>query len=113
MGEILVIVGMFMLRLGVPLAITLAVGYWLRRLDARWQAEALAQWEQEKTPAELASLKTTEQPCWEIKRCDEGSRAQCPACKLLDIPCWVARLRATSRLPRECYNCELFSMSPA
>jgi uncharacterized membrane protein YraQ (UPF0718 family) len=113
MEGVLVVVGMFLLRLGVPLAITLAVGYWLRRLDARWEAEAQAQWEQEEAPAELKALKTTEQPCWETKGCDEASRAQCPACKLWDIPCWVARLRATGRLPTECFNCELFSFKPA
>ena len=40
--QVLAVVGMFILRLGVPLVITLMVGYWLRQLDARWQAEALA-----------------------------------------------------------------------
>jgi len=40
-----VIVGMFLLRIGVPLTMTLAVAYFLRRLDAKWQAEAWAEWE--------------------------------------------------------------------
>ncbi len=40
----LVILGLFILRLGVPLAIILAVGYGLRRLDAKWQAEAELHW---------------------------------------------------------------------
>lgn len=44
LSEVVVITGMFVLRLGVPLAITLAVGYLLRRLDAKWQAESEAQW---------------------------------------------------------------------
>lgn len=38
----IIILGMFILRLGVPLAVTLAVGYWLRHLDAKWKAEAPA-----------------------------------------------------------------------
>jgi hypothetical protein len=42
-----IIVGMFILRLGIPLAITLLVGYWLRRLDNKWQAEAKARQETE------------------------------------------------------------------
>lgn len=113
MTETLIVVGMFLLRLGVPLGITLAVGYWLRRLDARWEAEALTQLEQEEAPAELKALKTAEQPCWEQKGCTEAQRAQCPACKAWDIPCWVARLRATGRLPAECHNCAFFSLSPA
>ena len=44
-----VIVGMFALRLGIPLAITLLVGYWLRRLEDKWQAEARARQETEVT----------------------------------------------------------------
>jgi hypothetical protein len=35
----LIIVGLFVLRLVVPLAVTLAVGYLLRRLEVKWQAE--------------------------------------------------------------------------
>ena len=113
MKEIMAVIGIFLLRLGVPLLITLAVGYGLRRLDARWQAEAQARLEQEEVPAELKALKMSEQPCWEIKGCDEAKRAQCPACKAWDIPCWVARLRATGQLPAACHNCDLFSLSPA
>jgi hypothetical protein len=36
---ILTMAGMLVLRLAVPLAITFALGYALRRLDNRWQAE--------------------------------------------------------------------------
>lgn len=113
MEAIVVTAGMFILRLGIPLAITLAIGYWLRGLDAKWEAEAVQEWEQEQIPAELKALKTQDQPCWEEKGCDEAHRAQCPACKLLDIPCWVARLRATGQLPMECHDCPRFVPSPA
>lgn len=113
MEEGLAILGMFILRLGIPLAITLGIGYALRRLDARWEAEAVTFREQEAAPVELQALKTVDQPCWEVKGCDEDSRAKCPACKAWDIPCWVARLRATGRLPAECHGCEIFSLSPA
>jgi hypothetical protein len=113
MEEVLVVFGMFILRLGVPLAITFAIGYALRRLDARWEAEAVTHREQEQVPAELKALKTVDQPCWEIKGCSEEKRAQCPACNAWDIPCWVARLRATGRLPAECHNCDLFSIGAA
>lgn len=113
MEEILAVVGLFVLRLGVPLAITLVVGYGLRRLDAKWEAEAQAKRDQEEVPAGLKALKTTEKPCWELKGCDEASLARCPAYKFWDIPCWVARLRAAGWLPTECHNCELFSLTSA
>jgi hypothetical protein len=38
-----VILGFFLLRLGVPLLITAAVCYGLHKLDDRWQAEAKAE----------------------------------------------------------------------
>ena len=47
-----IIVGMFILRLGVPLLITLLVAYWLRRLDSKWEAEARARQEIEPTVTE-------------------------------------------------------------
>ena len=50
--QVAIIVGMFILRLGVPLLITLLVAYWLRRLDGKWEAEARARQETEPIPAE-------------------------------------------------------------
>jgi hypothetical protein len=38
--NVLLLVLMFVLRLGVPLLITVALAYGLKRLDAKWQAEA-------------------------------------------------------------------------
>lgn len=112
--EAAVIVGMFILRLGVPLAITLVVAYFLRRLDAKWQAEAWAEWEasqaQETPTAEARQLQAGKQPCWSLKGCAETDRANCAAPKQPDIPCWLARRRSEGRLPAACYNCALFSL---
>ena len=36
---IVTVVVMFVLRLGVPLAITFGLGYALHRLDVKWQAQ--------------------------------------------------------------------------
>jgi hypothetical protein len=116
LDEILGVAGLFILRLGVPIAIMAVIGYGLRRLDAKWEAEATASREWEAVPSQVEALKIAEQPeqpCWEIKGCDEERRANCPSCKALDVPCWVARLRATGRLPRECHNCDLFALNPA
>ncbi len=113
MEAVLIAIAMFVLRLGVPLAITAVIAVLLRRLDAQWETEAAAQREQEEIPAGVKALQTAEQPCWEIKGCPEEKRAQCPACKAWDVPCWVARLRATGRLPAECHGCERFSLGAA
>jgi pyruvate/2-oxoglutarate dehydrogenase complex dihydrolipoamide acyltransferase (E2) component len=41
--DFLVLAGMFLLRFGVPAAIVIGVGYLLKRLDKRWEAEAWAE----------------------------------------------------------------------
>jgi hypothetical protein len=43
MLAILAVAGMLILRIGVPLGIVFALGYFLKRLDARWEAEARAE----------------------------------------------------------------------
>jgi hypothetical protein len=111
--EAAVIAGMFLLRIGVPLGVTLIVAYFLRRLDAKWQAEAWADWEashlQEEIIAEARPLQPSE-PCWSLRGCDETARANCAAPKQPDIPCWLARRRSEGNLPAECYNCSQFSL---
>lgn len=111
--EAAVIAGMFVLRIGLPLGLTLAVAYFLRRLDARWQAKAWAEWEashsQEEVIAEAKLLQPSE-PCWSLKGCDETTRANCAAPKQPDIPCWLARRRSEGKLPAECYYCTQFSL---
>jgi hypothetical protein len=111
--EAAVIAGMFVLRIGLPLGLTLAVAYFLRRLDARWQAKAWAEWEashsQEEVIAEAKLLQSSE-PCWSLKGCDETTRANCAAPKQPDIPCWLARRRSEGKLPAECYYCTQFSL---
>jgi hypothetical protein len=118
LSDALVIAGMFILRLGVPLAITLAVGYLLVRLDRKWQAEAWAEWEssqleqeeQAKQAAGRVASPVAGQFCWELKECGQAVREQCSAFKRPNIPCWLARRRAEGRLPVACYDCELFSL---
>ncbi len=51
-----IVVGMFIVRLGVPLAITLAIAYFLRRLDAKWKAEAQAKLGITPAPAVMLDL---------------------------------------------------------
>jgi hypothetical protein len=112
--EATAVAGLFVLRLGVPLAVTIAVAYFLRRLDGKWQAEAWAEWEasqpEEKIIAETRRLQAGGEPCWSIRDCEEQVQANCPAPKQPGIPCWLARRRSEGKLPAACYNCELFSL---
>jgi hypothetical protein len=113
--QAIAIFGMFVLRLGVPLAITLAVGYWLRRLDAKWQAEAQARWKanqaqrEAKIEPQTELVKVIQGPCWVLKGCPETVYPQCPAYHHSDIPCWLAWFQAERAIPARCYRCTLFS----
>ncbi len=117
--ETLALTVLFVLRLGIPIAVTVLIAWGLRRLDARWQAEAAAQQSSravaagDLAAAEVTSPLAAQQPCWELNNCSEAQRGNCPACAALDIPCWMARLRADGKLPARCYGCALFRTRPA
>jgi hypothetical protein len=116
--EMLALTSLFLVRLGVPIAVTILIAWGLRRLDARWQAEAAAYQASEAVatgaldPTATASPLAAQQPCWELNNCSDAQRAACPACAALDIPCWMARLRADGKLPARCYGCALFRTRP-
>lgn len=109
--EIAVVAGFFLLRLGVPVAVTAAIVWWLRRLDARWEAEADAQSRRVlelKAPAP-AVAQTGARPCWEERNCPEGVRDHCPAYFQPAVPCWLARRAADGHLPAGCTDCASFT----
>lgn len=117
-SEIVAIVGLFVLRVGVPLAITGFIVWSLHRLDARWQAEAEARQAAADVsagrvaPATLKAPQAAAAPCWQLRNCSEAGRVNCAACKEPGLPCWMARLRADGRLPGPCYGCALFRLRP-
>jgi hypothetical protein len=106
--EVLVIIGMFILRLGVPLLVTVALGYLLRRLDTRWEAEAQAE---AKTRRKMEVAQ--QQPCWVEKGCSPEHYTRCPGYRFSHLPCWLARLRAQNQLPAGCPDCTRFSSERA
>jgi len=117
--ETLALTVLFVLRLGIPIAVTILIAWGLRRLDARWQAEAAAQQSSRAVAAgdldaaAVTSPLAAQQPCWELNNCSDAQRGDCPACAALDIPCWMARLRADGKLPARCYGCALFRTRPS
>ena len=112
---IIMLIGLFILRFGVPLLVIVLVVYGLRRLDDRWQAEAranyataLAKQQAEQSPR-IELLKVIETPCWVLNNCAEEQRQRCPAALSPAVPCWMARYRAQGKLPPQCYHCQLFA----
>lgn len=103
------VVGLFVLRLGVPVAVVALVGYALHRLDAKWESEAAAYRRQSLPQVEVA-LRPVEQPCWVLKNCPEEMYTHCAAYQNTGTPCWLARSQADGMLPNACVTCTLFSL---
>ena len=100
--SLLAVITGFVLRFGIPIAITMVAIYFLRRLDARWQAEA-----------ETETLQpVVEKPhCWEINNCTPEIRASCPG-YLSEAPCWQARREENGHLQEKCLGCDIFRKAP-
>ena len=97
------VTGLFALRLGAPLALSLLIGHLLTRLDRKWQAEEI-----ERQNASSPQVKHAAPPCWEVQGCDPAARAACPGYFLRPLPCWMAHRRVSARMPQRCFTCQVF-----
>ncbi len=101
--DVLVVGYMFVLRIGVPILITLMIGAWLQRLLQEPETET------QPSPADLANGKH----CWDVNKCEETKRAQCAAFQRPDLPCWLAIQVSGQGLTEKCYSCALFTQRGA
>ncbi len=107
--EIVVLAALFLLRLGIPVAITIGVCALLRCFDRKWEEEAQRNATQSAAPStEGAPASSKPLPCWLIKGCSTQQRDECPAYLNQTLPCWLVRLRVEGRVPQLCANCDLF-----
>jgi len=88
------------LRFAVPILITALAVAFLRKLDARWQAES------RNVPLNLEMSK-----CWEVKNCTPEEQARCEAAAS-NKPCWQVRRLPNGYLREECLDCEVFYKAP-
>ena len=92
--------GLFM-RLALPIIVTLILVYFLRKLDARWQAEA-----------DLTPVSIQKPECWKIKGCSPEQRKECIAFSS-PLPCWQVFRLPNGYLAEECISCRVFLEAPA
>ena len=107
--SVLVILLGLVLRVGVPIAITILLVHFLHKLDTRWQAEAELEkntqlkdempcWKDMGLPVEQIKLRTTtnERPCWQTHRLANGRlRETCLTCEVfLDAPVAASQSQA-------------------
>ena len=89
-----------LVRLALPISVTLVLVYFLRKLDAQWQDEA-----------ELQPVFITKPECWKIKRCSPEQRKGCIALSS-PLPCWQVFRLPNGYLREECNSCKVFIDGP-
>jgi hypothetical protein len=88
-------------RLLIPILVTMAAVYFLRKLDAHWRAEG------RKAPTGVMKP-----ACWEIMGCSPARRKNCPGF-VSALPCWQARRAPDGYLREQCLSCKVFLKAPA
>ncbi len=94
-----ILVGL-LLRLAIPIAGTILLVFFLRKLDERWQAEA-----------ELHPQAVDKPECWKIKGCSPQQLENCEAYKS-DLPCWQVHRLPNGYLNEKCLSCQVFTEAP-
>ncbi len=97
--DILVVGYMLIVRIGVPILITLMIGAWLRRLIE----------DKEDRPRAVAHPTNHFKHCWETGHSQDALDAQAIALARPDLPCWLALQVAGSGLKEACYSCPLYT----
>lgn len=103
--SVLTVLTGLLLRIGLPILITLAVILWLRWLDARWQLEAADLLAGQGKPRPAV-------PCWEKRGCSEEKQKSCPVFGNREVFCWQFFRGQDGRLPEKCLTCKVFREAP-
>lgn len=93
-----------LMRLALPIAVTIVAVYLLQKLDAHWQTQAEAELE-----AQAARIERLE--CWKIKGCPPEQRQTCPAF-MSTKSCWQVYRRPNGYLLEGCLTCKVFLNAP-
>ncbi len=107
MVETIVVIGMFLLRIGVPVAITLALGYWLEK-KLRPEEQKSDKIVNIETARRARSSKIIQLHCWDVRHCESTQRAQCAAYQHPELPCWLALQVAGDKVHEQCFSCALY-----
>ena len=93
-----------LLRIAVPILVTLLFIALLKWLDERWKREA------DQGADQL--VKAGNIGCWKINNCPKEKLAKCKAYQNADIPCWQVFREENGKLQERCIGCEVFRHSP-
>jgi hypothetical protein len=101
-NTILILILGLVVRLGLPLLVTVLIVIGLRRLDMRWQKEA---------EMERNLLIRDEEPCWK----EQGLSMEEIKARAAESgkPCWQIHRLSNGYLREACLDCEVFINAPA
>lgn len=98
--SVLAILTGLLVRLAIPIAGTAILIYFLRKLDAHWQAEA-----------QLPAAPVQKVECWNIKGCSPAQKKKCAAASS-PLPCWQVFRKPNGYLQEQCISCKVFVEAP-
>ena len=99
MRDVMVIGYMFILRIGVPILITLMIGAWLKRLLE----------EHEEKPVTTPLVLKSGQHCWDVVHTTDTDQVKAVATQHPDLPCWLALQVSGAGVQEMCYTCPAYT----
>lgn len=106
--DALMVLFLFAVRIGIPVVITLALGYWLEnKLKPHDEEDATSQ-QRVQLSVRATRSKVIQLHCWDMCRCPQARRAACAACRHPDLPCWLALQVDGEKVRQECFTCFLY-----
>ncbi len=102
--EAVIVLALFAVRIAVPIALTLAFGYWLERKLRPPEAPP----ETDKIRVAPKRSNIIRLQCWDVRRCDSSKRAQCAATRHPDLPCWLAIQVEGGKVRETCFTCAFY-----
>jgi len=104
---LLLAIGWFLLRFGVPILGTVLIIIFFKWLDQRWQQQSLDRRASLGAQAVLPVVK-----CWVINDCPKENCQNCVAYQDQSKPCWQHFRATDGYLKEECLDCKVFRGTP-
>lgn len=117
MLDSVVVLFMLLLRVGIPLLITIGVFKLIQRWQGHQQEDILQQIRAERAKVaqpvarrEVPNTVVRRLRCWDVMRCPPPKRDNCPAYHHSYVPCWLAIRLSEGQLREECYACRFYDL---
>ncbi len=103
----LLALGWFLLRFGLPIALTVLVCWIFKRIDEKWKVEGEAYRKETGVENKMSIVR-----CWLFNNCPEEERSKCKAYLDQKIPCWQHFRGKNGELKQDCIGCGVFRGIP-